>query len=247
MKKIILISILFALLTAGCNSQKPRTTYFKEQKSGKIYNRTELDELNAQIMKKFKPMSKSFRVQNIIIDSTISHDSIIKTFEIKIVLSDKMAVTKPKKEKIYDYLNKKLPTFISFSLNNEKIDLSKLNGKPTLLNFWFTTCLPCIAEMPVLNRIKDKYNDKVNFISITFNDKKSVEAFLKKHNFNFEKIAGAKEFIDTLGITHFPKNIFIDKNGIVRKIEDGVPYKSVNGKLKIGDGKEFEKYIESLL
>ncbi len=248
MKKIILISIFFALLNTGCNSQKVRTTYFKEQKSGKIFNRTELNEFNAQVMKKFKPMFKSVRVQNVIIDSTISHDSIIKTFEIKIVVSNKMDVAKPKKEKIYSYLNKKLPSFVSFSLKNKKIDLSKLNGKPTLLNFWFTTCIPCIGEMPVLNKIMEKYKDKVNFIAITYENKKSVERFLEKHKYNFIQIAGASKFIDTLGINKFPKNIFIDRNGIVRRIEDGIPYAGKNGnKLKMGNGKEFEKYIESLL
>jgi cytochrome c biogenesis protein CcmG/thiol:disulfide interchange protein DsbE len=245
MKKIILISILFVLLNAGCNSQKARTTYFKEQKTGKIYNRKELNRLDTLLLKKFKPMFKFAKVQNTIIDSTISHDSIIKTFKINIVVSNKM--TKPKKEKVYSYLNKKLPSFDLLTLTNKTIDISKLDGKPTLLNFWFTSCAPCIAEMPVLNQIMNKYKGKVNFIAITYENKKSVESFLKKHKYNFIQIAGASEFIDTLGIKNFPKNIFIDRNGIVRRIEDGIPYKDKNDKLKMGKGKEFEEYIESLL
>ena len=245
MKKVILISIFFALLNTGCNSQKARTTYFKEQKSGKIYNREELNQLDTQLLKKFKPMFKFAEVKNTIIDSTISHDSIIKTFKINLILSNKM--TKPKKEKIYSYLNKKLPSFVLSSLNDKKIDISKLDGKPTLLNFWFTTCIPCIAEMPVLNQIMNKFKGKVNFIAITYENKNSVENFLKKHKYNFIQIAGASEFIDTLGIKNFPKNIFIDKNGIVRRIEEGISYKDKNGKLKMSEGKEFEEYIKSLL
>lgn len=245
MKKIILISILFTLLNAGCNSQKTRTTYFKEQKTGKIYNQEELNQLDTQVLKKFKPMFKFAEVKNTIIDSTISHDSIIKTFKINLVLSNKM--TKPKREKIYSYLNKKLPSFVSLSLKYKKVDISNLDGKPTLLNFWFTSCAPCIAEMPGLNQIMNKYKGKVNFIAITYENKKSVESFLKKHKYNFIQIAGASEFIDTLGIKNFPKNIFIDRKGIVRRIEEGIPYKNKNGKLKMDSGKDFEEYIESLL
>jgi len=247
MKKIILISIFLTILIAGCNSQKAKTTYFKEQKSGKIINRNELNKLKIQVKKRLGPLFQHVQVNEKIIDSTVSHDSIIKTFTIAVTVSNKKTTTKPQKEKIYSYLNKRLPPFTSISMNNKKIDLSRLNGKPTLLNFWFTTCIPCIGEIPVLNQIMNKYKGKVNFISITYENKKSVEAFLKTHKFNFEKITGASEFINELGIRNFPKNIFIDKNGIVRRIDEGIPYIKKNGKLKMGNGKEFEKYIKELL
>ncbi len=131
MKKIILISTFLALLIAGCNPKRVKTTYFKEQKSGKIYNRNELDKLKIQLAKRLKPMFNFVQVHERIIDSTVSHDSIIKTVTINISISDKK--TKPQKEKIYSYLNKRLPPFVSISMNNKKINLSKLNGKPTLL------------------------------------------------------------------------------------------------------------------
>jgi len=245
MKKLILISTFLALLIAGCNPQRVKTTYFKEQKSGKIYNRNELNKFKIQLAKRLKTMFNFVQVHERIVDSTVSHDSIIKTFTINISVSGKK--TKPQKEKLYSYLNKRLPPFVSISMNNKKINLSKLNGKPTVLNFWFTTCKPCIDEMPVLNQIMSKYKGKVNFISITYENRKSVEAFLKAHKFNFEQIAGASEFINKLGIKNFPKNIFIDRNGIVRRIEDGVPYIEKNDKMKMGNGKKFEEYIKDLL
>ncbi len=245
MKKITLISILLALVITGCNQQKAKTTYFKEQKSGKIYNRNEFNNIKIQLAKRFKPMYNFVQIHEIFTDSIVSHDSIIKTFIINVSILDKKA--KPQKEKIYTYLNKRLPSFDLKSINNEEINLSKLKGKPTVLNFWFTTCIPCIEEMPVLNQIMNKYKDEVNFVSVTFETKKSVETFLKTHKFNFIQIAGATEFINKLGIKNFPKNVFIDKNGIVKRIEDGIPSVNKNGKLKAGNGKEFEKYINDLL
>jgi cytochrome c biogenesis protein CcmG/thiol:disulfide interchange protein DsbE len=48
----------------------------------------------------------------------------------------------------------KLPT-----LNNDSIGIENLKGKPTLINFWFTACAPCIAEMDVLNELKNEFGN----------------------------------------------------------------------------------------
>ena len=75
-----------------------------------------------------------------------------------------------------------------------------------------------------------------------------VNTFLKKHQFTFLQIADAKKLIDSMGISTFPVNIFLDKNGIVRKIEGGIPY-IIDDKMtmKMGDGTEFLKALTELL
>lgn len=61
-----------------------------------------------------------------------------------------------------------------------------------------------------------------------------------------------KKLIDELGISAFPVNIFLDKNGIVKGIEGGIPIvfeiKNMNSKnMKMGDGKEFKAQLRALL
>jgi hypothetical protein len=49
-------------------------------------------------------------------------------------------------------------------------------------------------------------------------------------------------------MSSFPANIFLDKNGIVRKIENGIPYiVDENGKMRMGDGNEFLETLRELL
>ena len=147
-----------------------------------------------------------------------------------------------------DYFDKEFPLPSMTSLGNKRINIDSLKGKPTLINFWFTTCKPCIEEIPVLNKIKSQLKDSANFIAITFESIEKTRTFLNRHKFSFTQIANAKNFTESMNMSAFPVNIFLDKNGIVRKIESGIPY-IIDGekKMKMGDGKEFIETLRLLL
>lgn len=105
------------------------------------------------------------------------------------------------------------------STSQTKID----DGKPTFLNFWFTSCIPCIEELPALNELKKRYSDKMNFVSITFDDRKRVELFLKARRFDFHHIVDEKKLTDSLGITGYPKSFLLDKNQRIQVIQGALP------------------------
>jgi len=174
-------------------------------------------------------------------------DSLIYTYKWDIKIGD----PKVKESKSFepdDYIDKEFPLPTLRTLDNKKISINDLKGKPTLINFWFTTCKPCIEEMPVLSGIKTQLKDSVNFIAITFETSEKVKAFYKKHKFSFTQIANAKKFTDSMNMEAFPVNIFLDKNGIVKKIESGIPYiLDDKKKMKMGDGKEFVASLRELL
>lgn len=251
MRKIVL-TLITILLIISCKKESTKVTYYKTKPNGKILNQSEFDSFKKNLSKKMNKIVDStgtVEINYILKDSVITNDSIIKTYtpNVKMFFPDSNEDSNIESEKIYSFLNKKLPSETLFTRENNKINLNKLTGKPTLLNFWFAACKPCIDEMPVLNNLKKKYGEKVNFISVTFENKKVVDNFMKKHKFDFNNVIGAKDYLDKLGIEVFPLNIFINKNGIVKRIEHGIPYNSENNVMKIGDGKTFEKYIEELL
>lgn len=107
-------------------------------------------------------------------------------------------------------------------LTGESNEISNYKGKIVVLNFWNTSCRPCIAEMPNLNKLVSKMKNKnVIFIAPASQNKniKLMNKFLKKHQFNYEVV-----FYDykNVGITILPTHIIIDKDSkVIAKLIGG--------------------------
>ncbi|PJX24608.1 hypothetical protein CAP47_03755 [Psychroflexus sp. S27] len=124
------------------------------------------------------------------------------------------------------------------TIDGKVITLDDLIGKPTIVNFWHPACRPCIKEMPILNQIKKEYGNKVNFIAVTFETKEKVERFLTKREFDFTHTINAADFMNSIQFKVFPKTFYLNKDGVVQKIE---------GAVSIDQKKDIVKYINSLL
>ena len=108
------------------------------------------------------------------------------------------------------------------TINEDSIQIGGEQSKPMLINLWFVNCGGCIEEIPALNKLKEKYSDRVNFVAMTFDNDKKVHDFLNKNDFNFIHITDDKEFIDYIGTKPYPENIFISKEGTIEFIEGGI-------------------------
>ncbi|MBK8946454.1 MAG: TlpA family protein disulfide reductase [Ignavibacteriae bacterium] len=86
------------------------------------------------------------------------------------------------------------------------------NNKIILINWWATSCIPCIEEIPGLNKLVEKYkNESVEFLSIIW-DAENLDKFLSKHKFNYLHGYSSEYLTSLLGET-FPRNIIINRNG----------------------------------
>ena len=247
MKLSIIVLITINTLTSVAFGQ---TRYIKTIE-GSIVDTSTYAKLKAEKVERMKSIMQTKEI-NIAIKDNFKEirrtpDSLIYSYNWDIKIGD----SKVKDDKSFepeDYLNKEFPLPTFTTLDNRTIGINSLKGKPTLINFWFTTCKPCIEEMPVLNGIKTQLKDSVNFIAITFEPTEKARAFLKNRKFNFIQIANAKKFTDSMNMFSFPVNIFLDKNGIVIKIESGIPYIFDDKKrMKMGDGKEFLAALREFL
>ena len=82
-----------------------------------------------------------------------------------------------------------IPDFEATTLDGSKINRASLLGKVSVLNFWFTTCAPCVAEIPGLNAVVQKFGiGQVNYLAIGRENKEDIEAFLLEHPWSFQQI-----------------------------------------------------------
>jgi len=122
-------------------------------------------------------------------------------------------------------IGEKFPDFELTTLSGGKISSKSLKGKVVFINLWFTASVPCIEEMPELNKLKEKYADKVECYAINFDDAARVQRFLEKRKFDFNHIASADSFLkNTLQNKSYPLNIIIDKEGTIKFVNGGIPH-----------------------
>ncbi|MGY8527133.1 TlpA disulfide reductase family protein [Paracidovorax citrulli] len=61
----------------------------------------------------------------------------------------------------------KAPEATFVLLSGERVSTSQLQGKVYLVNFWATSCVTCVKEMPDMVRTYDKYKDKgLEFVAV---------------------------------------------------------------------------------
>lgn len=119
-------------------------------------------------------------------------------------------------------VNKPLPELELELMNGDTLSTKELSGKHVVINWWNTGCKPCIAAMPKLNNLVEKYKSAsdVYFLAIAFDKRKRVENLLSKREFNFTHALGDMETAKIFGKS-FPKYVILNSEGIVTYFTSG--------------------------
>jgi len=97
-----------------------------------------------------------------------------------------------------------------------RLDLASLRGKPVVLNFWASWCVPCKAEAKLLEQAWNQYKSRgVVFLGVDYNDVASdARTFLSHHGITYPTVQdGSGSTGDKYGLTGVPETFFIDRNG----------------------------------
>lgn len=103
-------------------------------------------------------------------------------------------------------------------------DLGNLKGKVIFLNFWATWCPPCIAEMPGINKLYEKYkndSDVVFILADADGDLAKSQKFMGRRKFSLPVYAFASEVPDVLFQGSLPTTIVFDRQGRIVYNEAG--------------------------
>jgi thiol-disulfide isomerase/thioredoxin len=102
--------------------------------------------------------------------------------------------------------------------------LAELRGRIVLLNFWATWCVPCIEEMPALQRLAETYGERVAVVGV--NKLETLEAitpFAQRIGVGFVLVPNpAGDISDRYAAKNIPLTYFIKPDGTIGFVQLGV-------------------------
>ena len=125
-------------------------------------------------------------------------------------------------KKLLEEAKKKLSELNLLTLDGKEVKLSDYKGKVVLVNFWASWCPPCKEEMPIFEKVYQKYNNK-DFMILAVNmdtSEGALKEFLEKNRYSFPILRMKGEA--GLNIPGLPTSYLVDKDGSVKKIRLGV-------------------------
>ena len=111
----------------------------------------------------------------------------------------------------------RLPSWQAVDFEGKSVSIP-LAGKPTVVNFWATWCVPCRTEMPLLQQMAEFYSDRLVLQAVNYRERaSSVQRHVRNANWTVPVLldpmgAGAQAW----GVKIFPTTIGFDAQGQAR-------------------------------
>lgn len=111
--------------------------------------------------------------------------------------------------------------WVLLDLNSKQTNFSSAHGKITIVNLWATWCPPCVAEMPSLQKLYDKYGDQLAFYFVSNEKPETISRFLKAKNYNFPAYIPASNYPKEFESNSLPTTYVLDQKGKIIMEEVG--------------------------
>lgn len=135
----------------------------------------------------------------------------------------------------------KAPNFTLKSNTGKNIKLSELRGQVVLLNFWASWCGPCRQEMPLLEKLQQRYS-ALGFTVLGVNveeDSSKARTLLKDIPVSFPILFDTQNTVSKqYKVSAMPSTVMIDRDGNMRYLHKGY---------KPGDEAQYKKWVKQLI
>ena len=119
------------------------------------------------------------------------------------------------------YMGDATPSLVGRTIAGEPFDLSKLKGRTVLVNFWATWCAPCVAEMPSLQRIRERLRIEVIAVNLQENELR-IRAFLDQHSLAIPALRDHDGSVRARWrVTVFPSTFVVAPDGRIALVATG--------------------------
>ncbi len=123
--------------------------------------------------------------------------------------SPEIVVSKPKALPALNYTDK----------NGKKAAVKPAEAKLTALHFWATWCVPCVEELPQVDKVLRDYQAQgLNIVALSLDGQanlKKVQSFYKDNNIDMltPAIDADMSLFQAVQVRGLPTTIFVDKEG----------------------------------
>jgi cytochrome c biogenesis protein CcmG, thiol:disulfide interchange protein DsbE len=133
------------------------------------------------------------------------------------------------------------PDFDLEGLNGSgRVRLADLKGKPVIVNFWASYCVPCRKEFPAFRAAQSKYRAQgLEIVGITFRDlTDDSRRFAKQQRANWLLAKGGDgdPVGRAYGVRALPQTFFINRDGTIVERYFGAP-----------SGEKFDAEVQKIL
>jgi len=138
-----------------------------------------------------------------------------------------------------------VPDFKLNDLNGRTFKSSRLQGSVVLLDLWATWCEPCLADIPMLNRLHEKFGSRglrVVGIAVESGWAKDIKPHVAKLVIKYPVVVGTGRIVEQYEMIGFPTTYLIGRDGkLVKKYLGTLPDQEKEKET------EMERDIEALL
>ncbi len=126
-------------------------------------------------------------------------------------------------------------------LEGNTLNMQDYKGKVIFLNFWATWCMPCVAELPSIEKLYIQFKEKdIEFLLISNEDPKQVRSYKHRKNYSLPFLIEneASEIPNMYNSPGIPTTFIINKKGEIIKASAGA---------EDWDDKEFVETLNRLI
>lgn len=110
---------------------------------------------------------------------------------------------------------KALPPMNLQDFEGKSVQADQFKGNIVVLDFWATWCVPCIAEIPTLNRLQQKYRAqgvRVVGVALASGDAKEVKPFVGRNKMKYTVLLGDDDQVYDLNVIAFPTTYLVTRD-----------------------------------
>lgn len=156
-----------------------------------------------------------------------------ESYDVDRVELDGTAITLVRSDLKIPRVGEPLPEMVMTTLNGEAIDLKKMQGVVTLLDFWASWCRPCVEKFATVKQIVDAHRGKLNVIAINVDESSNLPAahqVIEQYQLDWPHVARGLGERDPLwkvfgsmsnnGLS-VPLYVLVDRDGLIKYAGNG--------------------------